>query len=876
MSGSMRRDDVNGARCRSDGVWMALARDYVKKQLDNRTATVNDLVSVIIMKEDADAPLILEPIDWVLYNRLVDMREWSELRPSGPGNYMPALEAAERLLSFNPNSSCSLSLMFFSDGRPSDKGKFSKRMGKIAAKYGRRLTVCCIGMADDKTEDFSTLQDMVTEANAYGAISSFNKPSMHADSLSNIITSMVTTLTGSKTEMTNVKTGGQKTVRTDVRRERRGAPDDEVLTSQWTAYRNSDDQHFVRRVWSWSYKTNDFLYLRDPRCIFCFKTVVPYSSEAPGIECYSCRACNVCHECYCAGLFSEHYKHEECYHGLKDVHTGRLVDREITSFAVAMKNPIFDEGAERMVHKFRFLDDNDRFIGQKMVAKQSRFVEMEGSYADRMNYHREFLRTQALASQFADCFNAEIDALVEHFDPDHHGWIRKMPRIHFLEPLVVEVIQDDGKELNILIETQLEGKYEKFNNNMGYVKGRRKVKNDVSSFMNQLELEFGDGADGIRAGLVAIEGGSEEQEESNDEGIVLDTQVSGPDQGENGDVHRKHFPQAFSHFTYEKSKKELMVVDLQGVFQEHKDGSTEYVLTDPVIHKRKHGHNKRSKQLETWTFGRSDHGEKGMKAFFETHGLGTIEEGSEEEEERNDEGIVFDTQVSGAGQGEYGDVHRKNFPQAFSHFTYEKSKKELAVVDLQGVFQEHKDGSTEYVLTDPVIHKRKYGNNKRSKQLEFGRTDRGEKGMKAFFETRGLGAEGSEEEKESNDEGIVFDTQVSGPDQGEYGDVHRKHFPQAFSHFTYEKSKKELMVVDLQGVFQENKDGSTEYVLTDPVIHKRKHGHNKRSKQLETWTFGRTDRGEKGMKAFFETHECTEVCRLLGLKGGPKSRNLSR
>ena len=28
MSGSMRRDDVNGGRCRSDGVWIALASDY--------------------------------------------------------------------------------------------------------------------------------------------------------------------------------------------------------------------------------------------------------------------------------------------------------------------------------------------------------------------------------------------------------------------------------------------------------------------------------------------------------------------------------------------------------------------------------------------------------------------------------------------------------------------------------------------------------------------------------------------------------------------------------------------------------------------------------------------------------------------------------
>jgi hypothetical protein len=195
-----------------------------------------------------------------------------------------------------------------------------------------------------------------------------------------------------------------------------------------------------------------------------------------------------------------------------------------------------------------------------------------------------------------------------------------MPRIEFLEPLVVEVVQEDGT-LNILIETQLEGKYEKFNNNMGYVKGR--VENDTLCSLNRLIDKFnqyGFGrADGIGAEIGAIEEGSEEEEESEDEGIVFDTKVSGPDQGEYRDVHPKHFPQAFSHFTYEKSKRKLIVVDLQGVFKENEDGSTKYVLTDPVIHKWKQGKHKLSKRLETWTFGRTDRHEKGMKAFFETH-----------------------------------------------------------------------------------------------------------------------------------------------------------------------------------------------------------------------------------------------------------------
>jgi Mg-chelatase subunit ChlD len=456
MSGSMRRDDVNGAKCRSDGIFMTLARDFVQQQLESRQATVEDLVSVVIMKETAEIVLLLEPMDWVLYNKLVDLREWSQVRPGGAGNYMPALEAAEGILAFNTKSSCSLSLMFFSDGRPSDKGNFADKVGQIASNYGLRLTVCCIGMASDTdNETFQTLMDMVSEADAYGAISSFNQPSMHADSLSNIITSMVTTLTCTKTEMTDIKTKSTKTVRNDVKRERRGTPDDVVLTEDWVAYRNSDDQHFVRRIWSWDYEKNDFLYLRDPRCIICYKNVILDSTHSPGIECTHCRACNICMRCDLEGHLANHFKSVECYNWLKDVRTGKLVDRKITSFAVAMKKPIFDEGAERMVHKFRYLDESDHFIGPKLVAKQSRFVELEGSYENRMNYHREFLRTQALAARFASYFNDAISDLVNHFDPAHHGWIAKMPQIHFLDPLVVEVLQDDGTELNILVEVQV-------------------------------------------------------------------------------------------------------------------------------------------------------------------------------------------------------------------------------------------------------------------------------------------------------------------------------------------------------------------------------------------------------------------------------------
>jgi hypothetical protein len=119
----------------------------------------------------------------------------------------------------NGLESCAPSLFFFSDGRPSDPGSgIAETMGAIASRFGRRLTICCVGMAN-QNEDFSVLKEMVTEAKAFGAVATFNKPSLNADSLSQIITTHVTSLTSTKTELTELKTGKAKSVRTDIVRE---------------------------------------------------------------------------------------------------------------------------------------------------------------------------------------------------------------------------------------------------------------------------------------------------------------------------------------------------------------------------------------------------------------------------------------------------------------------------------------------------------------------------------------------------------------------------------------------------------------------------------------------------------------------------------
>uniref|UniRef100_A0A7S4UNS1 Alpha-type protein kinase domain-containing protein n=1 Tax=Alexandrium monilatum TaxID=311494 RepID=A0A7S4UNS1_9DINO len=78
---------------------------------------------------------------------------------------------------------------------------------------------------------------------------------------------------------------------------------------------------------------------------------------------------------------------------------------------------------------------------------------------------------------------------------------------------------------------------------------------------------------------------------------------------------------------------------------------------------------------------------------------------------------------------------------------------------------------------------------------------------------------------------------------------------QAFSHFTFDRSRGELLVVDLQGICGGD-SGNPYFLLTDPQVHSR--GAFER--------FGAGDLGERGISAFFQKHRCGELCRLLNLR----------
>lgn len=73
----------------------------------------------------------------------------------------------------------------------------------------------------------------------------------------------------------------------------------------------------------------------------------------------------------------------------------------------------------------------------------------------------------------------------------------------------------------------------------------------------------------------------------------------------------------------------------------------------------------------------------------------------------------------------------------------------------------------------------------------------------------------------------------------------KRNTPQTFSHFTYEKSKNYLVIVDIQGVGD---------CYTDPQIH---------TKDREG--FGVGNSGKQGIEQFISTHNCNALCKALNL-----------
>ena len=222
----MRNSDVNGARTRLGAVWFALAEDYLRKRIDSGESKETDVVSIVLMGEKAKVLVEHEPTDWCLYNEICRIYNHNFVVPRGHGCYVPALQMAEEILSRNNSHSCALNLTFLSDGRPSDNYVFKhdsynysiktiqEKIGSLASKLGRRLTVATIGECNKNLtvetilihsfpgigsfEDFETLENMAKLAEDYGSVGLFQLPSLSCSKLGNAFTTISTAVAMTK------------------------------------------------------------------------------------------------------------------------------------------------------------------------------------------------------------------------------------------------------------------------------------------------------------------------------------------------------------------------------------------------------------------------------------------------------------------------------------------------------------------------------------------------------------------------------------------------------------------------------------------------------------------------------------------------------
>jgi hypothetical protein len=103
----------------------------------------------------------------------------------------------------------------------------------------------------------------------------------------------------------------------------------------------------------------------------------------------------------------------------------------------------------------------------------------------------------------------------------------------------------------------------------------------------------------------------------------------------------------------------------------------------------------------------------------------------EESEDSDDEAAHDDVQYENDDNAmRRTTTSASDYLQAFTHFTYRVTNKKVMVCDLQGVYDADAV-PPKFELTDPAIH---YAS-KRGREMVFGRTDKGKKGVQLFFDS---------------------------------------------------------------------------------------------------------------------------------------------
>ena len=566
-SGSMSTHDIHLHRDRQVAAYSMTSLEFIAEQLFSGTANNSDVVSLVEFRRAAKTVFSREPISWVLYNKLLSRRDErnyvsrvsDKCSDRFDSNYLPALDNAEKLLDSGDHDNCALSLLFLSDGAPSDKNmngltptaakkKICRKIQMIASKYPGRLTIKLVGFGNE-LDDFSVLQEMEAAVNTpeYDVKAEFVYCEKIANEIGTAVSSLVTSISESRTTLMREGRSNKSRTKREV--------DSEAGLGEFQSF------HFFRIV-------NHYAY--HPRS----HRLIPYR----GLP---------------FGAVTDENKVEA---RRRSAHPPPYL---------ALSPNYFGCGAERLAFRCQLSDSMGRqglTLGP-MVAKETNLVER---IEENVEFHTKFCETQDLADHLAQEFNHRLKGL-----PDYNK--STTPVIKFLRCSVL--LLDDknwpGRKRGVLVESMLDTdahSWCKWNDNAGGINGRAAhVPIDIERELAKLMIDQS-------GGLEEIIEGSEEEESDDDssvESLEVGYQNAAVDFGGINAPLATDYVQAFSHFTYIHTNRKLLVCDLQGIYN---DAATppRFELTDPAIHYR-------SSRRREMVYGRTDKGTDGIQLFFKTH-----------------------------------------------------------------------------------------------------------------------------------------------------------------------------------------------------------------------------------------------------------------
>ena len=413
QSGSMRKSDVKGFKNRSQAAYGVLALEYVAEQLHQRGEDhgILDAVSVIEMNDSGSIIYHREPLDWILFNKLLDRK--AEAKPRSHGNYVQALDAAQYVIrnelrmadeDMESEDFPSYALVFLSDGKPSDKDPLFMLMQYqilegLAGDLKESFSFHAIGLGQSGA-DFQAMQHLAMTVQACGSTGTFVYSDLSCITLGDAFSSIATSVTATRTEKLSAN-GIPK------------APREEKNVQLRSKYIPSSQRKFKR---------------------------------------------------YASGISRWEYDHAQ-YRSRNNWPWTKIGFRNSGAVGFDIERDPFGKGAERLAYMFYEIGRDNRRKGKAMVAKETKYVD--DNEDRKIHFHESFCRTQLRANEFAKEFNRAVSKSpklrpVETF--------LKTPDIQFLECFVYEYQAPDGTTCGVLVEDFLKGKFTKYNSNDGYVK----------------------------------------------------------------------------------------------------------------------------------------------------------------------------------------------------------------------------------------------------------------------------------------------------------------------------------------------------------------------------------------------------------------------